>query len=819
MGQAQNDEPKAVAELLPQDSILLLKCDGSATHEEAFAKTAAHQALFESGLVPLLAKAFKEVAAQSPAGPEAVAGPAGKFLQHLTQHGVALSVTVAPPAPGGPPMPLPQAVLVLPEAAEFAEAIGGLLQGTLGIPVETREIDGRNVQAFVVPDTPGVEVGWWAEGGHLVISSGINSIAAHVAVASGEAPNLTDNPLWKQFGPESVDYEMTTVAWFDVGAVRDMFAPMPIPLPPNADGEPVTVAAVTKVLGLDNLGAVISQSGYKGPAIWTENILQVDGEKRGLLALGDYAPIKLDDLPPLPADTKAFAAFSFEPGKFWDNLVALIKDGSKLAPPPASEQVDQLLAGLPQMLNFDIEKELFDTLGNVTTMYLDGSQDIFSFTGMAMAVEVKDAATLRKTVEHIILQAEAASNGEFRAIRTQKHGREILTFQGENVEIGGLVVDENWLVLSLFPQTAEAFLMRVDGKLAHWEPSRELNEAFAVMPEEFTALTVSEPRAMYRLVMSLAPVLFTSMKSGLKQAGLPANFEVPIGLADLPPTEAVTQPLFPNVTMAVKDKRGFHSISRTSLPATPFGGGGAIGGVATTGVLVALVLPAVQQARMAARRAHSKNNLRQIALSLHNYHDANKSFPTGTVAESAEEPADRLSWIATVLPYLEQVALYQKLDQESGWNSDANSPFTAVNIPMLMNPQVLTKGEGLTNYIGIAGLGEDAPTLAVDHERAGVFGYDRKTRIRDITDGTSNTIGVTEATGNFGRWAAGGNATLRSVTTEPYINGPDGIGGTYPGGVQAMLMDGSVRFVSENIDPDVFKALITIGGGEPIPGF
>ena len=820
MGQAQNEDPKTVAELLPQESIVLVKCDGSELHEEAFAKTAAHKALFESGLVPLLQRTITEMLAQSPAGPVATEGPVGEFIGHLTKHGIALSVSVSPPQPGGPPMPLPQAILVVPDGAKFAEPLGGLLQGTAGVPVETREVSGVVVQTFIVPDTPGVEVGWWADGGHLVISGGINSIASHVAISNGEAPNLTTSPLWEQFSPESVDFEMTTVAWFDVGAVRDMFAPMPIPLPPTGDdGAPVTVGDVAKILGLDNLGAIISQSGYNGPAMWSENIVQVDGEMRGLLALGDHEPIKLDQLPPLPADTKAFAAFSFSPSKFWNDLIAVVKDGVKLAPPPASEQVDQLLANLPQMLNFDIEKELFDTLGNVTTIYLDSSQDILGFTGMAKVVEVKDAATLRKTIDHILLMAEGMADGKFKSRRTEKHGREILTFQIENMEIGGLVIDDNWMAVSLLPQTVEAFLMRVDEKLPRWEPTREVDAALAALPDEFTTLTVSDPRATYRFVMTLAPFLFSGMKAGLEEAGLSEQIEVPISLADLPPTAAITQHLFPNVTMTVKDDRGFHSISRSSLPAVPFEGGGAMGGVATTGVLVALALPAVQQARMAARRTQSRNNLRQIALSLHNYHDVNRSLPSGTVVDSAEEVSDRLSWVSSVLPYLDQAALYQNIDQGSGWNSDDNSPFTAVNIQTLINPAVVTTGEGLTNYVGIAGLGEDAPTLPVDHERAGVFGYERQTRFRDITDGTSNTIGVTEATGNYGRWAAGGSATIRSVTQEPYINGPDGIGGPFPGGVQVMLMDGSVRFVSENIDPEVFKAMITIRGGEVIPPF
>jgi hypothetical protein len=72
--------------------------------------------------------------------------------------------------------------------------------------------------------------------------------------------------------------------------------------------------------------------------------------------------------------------------------------------------------------------------------------------------------------------------------------------------------------------------------------------------------------------------------------------------------------------------------------------------------------------------------------------------------------------------------------------------------------------------------------LPVTSNRAGVFGINRKTRIADIKDGTSNTIMTTEASGQFGPWIAGGNPTIRSLTKKPYINGPDGIGGPFTGG-------------------------------------
>jgi prepilin-type processing-associated H-X9-DG protein len=124
-----------------------------------------------------------------------------------------------------------------------------------------------------------------------------------------------------------------------------------------------------------------------------------------------------------------------------------------------------------------------------------------------------------------------------------------------------------------------------------------------------------------------------------------------------------------------------------------------------------------------------------------------------------------------------------------------------------------------THYVGMAGIGKDAPLLPITSNRAGVFGYNRKTRIQDMTDGTSNTIMISEASKDYGAWGAGGTATIRSLTEKPYINGPDGIGGPFPGGCNVLLGDGSVRFISRGINPSTFEALITIRGGEAINDF
>lgn len=817
-GRAQNNDTVPVAALVPQNAVFYIDAAGSDVSAEAFEKTAAYKALIQSGLMGVIEKAFDDLAATAPGGPAVFAEQAETFFAHLEKKGAAVAISLSDPVPGGPPVALPQAIIVLKEGAEFAEPVSNLVLQSAGIDVNVKVVGDRSVESVLIPNSPGVEIAWWKEGGHLVVTAGINAAANHIAVADGRAPNLMSGDLWKEFGKQR-GFSRNLLAWLDLGLLRDTYGAIPLPVP---SPEPLTISAVAKALGLHNIGAVVTESGFKGEATWAETHVQVDGDAHGLLALADQTPFTLEDLPPLPADTSGFVAVSFSSAKFYDTVLELIRNAAKFGPPDAAAQAEGMIASLPQMIGFDPKADLFDALGSTMCFYLDGGQPVFFFFGgPVLAIEVKDAEKLRKTIDHLLVIGEGASNGDLEVSRVEKQGREIVLLGAEGAQAAALCVDQDWLLVSLQPQSIETFALRSDGKLDKWAPGAQVKAALAELPGEFTSIAVSDPRPMYKGLIGMAPTLANFARVGIRQSGMfPPDFEIPINVADIPPAELVTQHLFPNVAVGTSDDQGFHSYSRTSLPSVPFiGEMSGVGGVATVGVLTALLLPAVQQARTAARRSQSKNNLKQIAIALHNYHDTFGSFPAGTVPNEKLKVDERLSWIVSILPFIEQSALYDVIDQEESWKKGDNADWTAMVIPTLVNPQVSDGKTGTTHYVGIAGIGKDAPTLPVTSPKAGAFGYDRKLKFRDVLDGTSNTVGVSEASKNFGGWGQGGSATIRSLTRKPYINGPDGIGSPFPGGANMMLLDGSVRFVSENIDPKVMEALVTIRGGERIGNF
>ena len=809
----QRAEPRPVETLIPVETVLFLGHDGAEKHKAAWEQTAAHESMYESGMVGVVEKVMEWAAQQSGAdqNPELDAA-----VKHLDDHGATLAVSL-PTVPGPP---IPQITIVLHNAAEYQPMLTGLARNFglfVGAQFEQHEIKGRSVASALIPNSPGVEVGIWAEGEHLLIVAGRDATTAGVSVAVGDVPNLTSNSLWKKYNYDTEGFETNSVCWLDFKSLRNTFGQMPIPSPTRK-----TVNDVLKTVGLHNLDAFAHQYGYKGKALWTETSVEIDGPRTGLLALSDQKSMTLADLPPLPANTNGFNAVRLDTSAMWDVLTQLVRAGTAFGPPDAADQVEGVLDNLPQMIGFDPRADLFEALGDVVCVFADPDQG-FLGTGMGVMLKVDDPNKLQATINQLLLKGEQVSRGEFKVHRSDKHGRELLLFQFGEVQIGALTIDDGWLIAGIMPQSVESALLRIDGELESWKPTQAQAVALDALPKSFTSVTVGDPRASWHTLMKLAPLILSGGQVALREERIiPRDAELPITIADLPPAELIVRPLFPNVTVTTSDADGIHVTSRKSLPGIPLIGGiGEGNGVVTVAIGTALLLPAVQQAREAARRTQSKNNLKQIGLALHNFHDTYRSFPAGTHPNEKLKPDERLSWLATILPFLEQGALYESIDFEEAWDDPSNEQPAEARVPTYQNPGSVASavGHGQTHYVGIAGLGKDAPMLPVTSDRAGIFGINRKTRIRDITDGTSNTMMVSEASDRIGPWISGGDATIRPLTTKPYVNGPDGIGGPFQGGVQVGFADGSVRFISENVDPVIFERLSTMADGQVIPNF
>lgn len=219
------------------------------------------------------------------------------------------------------------------------------------------------------------------------------------------------------------------------------------------------------------------------------------------------------------------------------------------------------------------------------------------------------------------------------------------------------------------------------------------------------------------------------------------------------------------------------------------------------GVLVGLTLPAVQAAREAARRMQCSNNMKQIALALHNYESAYRSLPP---AYTVDADGNRLhSWRTLILPFLEQQGLYDQIDFSKPWNHPDNLAAYENEIPCYKCPSG-SLPPGLTTYVAV-----------VDEQ--GIFFGPNPTGFDKITDGLANTILVAETRDRHAvHWMEPNDIDLNT-----YIDGmsrPTVLNDhhAHTAGSNVALGDGSVRFLSSSTDAAQLKSLITKDGGERV---
>jgi prepilin-type N-terminal cleavage/methylation domain-containing protein/prepilin-type processing-associated H-X9-DG protein len=269
--------------------------------------------------------------------------------------------------------------------------------------------------------------------------------------------------------------------------------------------------------------------------------------------------------------------------------------------------------------------------------------------------------------------------------------------------------------------------------------------------------------------------------------------------------------------------------------------------IAIIGVLVALLLPAVQAAREAARRTACLNNVTQLNLAIHNFEFHFESLPPGVTNADGpirnEPKGTHVSWIVKILPYLEQNALAKNFDQAAGAYADANAPVRAAQISATQCPSspVPNANEAATvARSSYAGCHHDAEA-PIDKDNHGLLFLNSKVHYSDIFDGTSMTIMLSEAlTSRDGLgWVSGTRATLRNTSViesgGPYLAQPaaspadaseksgslfvGGFGSYHPGGVNVGLADGSTRFISQNTDKQLLRQLGNRADGEIMKPF
>jgi len=294
--------------------------------------------------------------------------------------------------------------------------------------------------------------------------------------------------------------------------------------------------------------------------------------------------------------------------------------------------------------------------------------------------------------------------------------------------------------------------------------------------------------------------------------------------------------------------------------------------IAIIAILVALLLPAVQQAREAARRAQCRNNLKQIGIALHNYHETHTGLPLGNLRRPQPNGTERNTfgmWVS-LLPYLELASAVNEfvLDSDSGPGLTENLVAASkVMVPMYRCPSAAdllstqsaerSSNAKTIHYYGIAGCQGVNPITGLEClintpsgasstgsvefgiGRGGFFPLFRNVRFRDAADGLSNSIMVGEISWNgyngFRVWTRGASMAssnyrynaaksvnylwpINFMPIESEVNvlhNSGAFGSEHHGGAMFLMGDGAVKFLSDSIDGSIWLSISTISGGEP----
>jgi prepilin-type N-terminal cleavage/methylation domain-containing protein/prepilin-type processing-associated H-X9-DG protein len=292
--------------------------------------------------------------------------------------------------------------------------------------------------------------------------------------------------------------------------------------------------------------------------------------------------------------------------------------------------------------------------------------------------------------------------------------------------------------------------------------------------------------------------------------------------------------------------------------------------IAVIGLLVALVLPAVQAAREAARRMQCRNNLKQIGLALHNYAGAHGVFPVSWGQTRWTADSYNAAWPALVLPYLDQAPLFSQINFAAPLDP-ANDVVAATVVPAYLCPSDSTdpvrtdrmmaqatpfgRPAAVTNYRGVGGSNWSAgPYLRSDptgrnagqvdcfrfgngiftggYFEARFYGPPIVTGMQHIRDGLSNTVAAGESVADWCSqswwyWYSWPNGTMAiplnlcAAQARCYDDWTQNFGfhSRHPGGGNFLRADGSTTFMNQSIDLDTYRALGTIQGGEPVAGW
>ena len=694
--------------------------------------------------------------------------------------------------PTGMTVPVGLVVKVGDEVAAFEKDLLAILEILTDEPVPDA-VDG--VRTLITP--PGVpKIQWTVSGDYFILGVSEGTVAQIQERMAGDSV-----PEWLTAIHDRLPVDrVASVSFINtkeiLAVARPFLAPLLLSRGPDA-GDPLDA------LGLTNLDAVVNVTGLNESSTLSRTWFKVNGKPTGLLAMLDAEPLEASDLAQIPADSTVAVSLKLDPVKTMDRFISMFD----LVEPGLSVRLRRELQSVDGEIGFSIENDLLGSLGDSWSVYQSPSEGGAIFTGWTAVVEARNPEALRAvtaTISGVVNRFEEMMKAQGRrmrlvTMRTLKVGNDTVHFLnmvGEEFPFApAWCVTDKHLVISLFPQGVAAFLNRPSG-----------TKSLASLPHIQKALAADRPpmslvhvdsKAVCRSVYPLALIGANFLFSELQRDGVDLNISV------MPDGETIARHLQPALTTMTSGDDGLEVVSTRTLPVSmgtgtsilpslflirmPSSGMNRFGTSNSPGLLDAL-------SPRRAQRSQSTNNLKQLGIAMHNFHDVHSKFP-GSVKDADGKPL--LSWRVQLLPFLEEAPLFDQFRMDEPWDSPYNKELIKQMPPALMSPGSKA-GEGKTNYVGL------------NHEKA-IFDGGAGARLRDILDGTSNTIMIVEADDDHAViWTKPDD--LDFSEEKPH----DGLGGLRKDGFLVAFCDGAVQFIPSTISPETLVKLVFRNDGQAI---
>jgi hypothetical protein len=543
---------------------------------------------------------------------------------------------------------------------------------------------------------------------------------------------------------------------------------------------PPDAPKVLDALGITNLNNVSVITGLDKAGFVSKTTVAFDGSPQGLFQIAGAKPLAASDLASVPADAVSAVVLRLDADALYDAFFKIVEQ----ADPKAKAD---MLAGIGQMekqFGLKLREDILQPLGDTISIFNSAKEG--GPMGGTAVIALKDPQKAKATHEKLFQILQAKTQGKPAAPAIKKSnlvGKEIYTLKipGPQMFAPAWCLTDKELIVGMTPEKLQAYLSRpADFKSLGQTPELAKTIEGGSGP---LAVVYFDTKQMFDSVYQTLPLLMMMAAPTLQQQGINLNASM------LPSPNAIRPHLLPLVATVRKTAVGIEITERSSLPM-------AVAMSPANPIAIALLLPAVQAAREAARRAQGTNNLKQIGLAMHNYHDARKSFPPAFKADKDGKPL--LSWRVLILPYLEEEELYGQFNLDEPWDSAHNKPLIAKMPGVYKSPNSRFSGEGKTNYLTVRG------------EKT-VFSGSKGIRIAEITDGTSNTIMAVEASDEKAvPWTKPDD--FEYDEKDPMA----GLSGLHASVFLVLFADGSVQAISGSLDADMLKAFFTRNGGEPV---